>query len=262
VIYATTNSGYGLGLHQDGKAVFCTEETSLTPISLYGETKSAAEGAIMESGTNISFRLATVFGCSRKMRMDLLVNDFVWRAWNDRFIVLFESHFMRNSVHIRDVARAIQFAIINEDRMRGQIYNLGNTEININKMQLCQAIKKHVPDFYITESPINEDPDKRNYIVSNEKLESLGFKCHFSLDYGIQELLMACPIIKNSNIDRFQTYNESLITGINGSGASYLAEYLVSRGDVQVQGITRWHTDRSNKPYQMFKTKFRCLNVI
>ena len=199
VIYATTNSGYGLGLHKDGKAVFCTEETPLTPISIYGETKSAAEAAIMESGNNISFRLATVFGCSRKMRMDLLVNDFVWRAWNDRFIVLFESHFMRNSVHIRDVANAIMWGI-EKDKMRGNIYNLGNTEINISKMQLCQTIKKHIPDFYITESPINEDPDKRNYIVSNEKLESLGWYCKYSLDYGIQEILKACPIIKNSNI--------------------------------------------------------------
>lgn len=202
VIYATTNSGYGLGLHEDGKAVFCTEETPLTPISLYGETKCAAETAIMERGNNISFRLATVFGTSRKMRLDLLVNDFVWRAWNDRFIVLFESHFMRNSVHIKDVARTFEFAIRYHRmyEMQGQIYNLGNTDININKMDLCLAIKKRVPDFYITESPINEDPDKRNYIVSNEKLESLGWKCEYSLDYGICELLKACPIIKHANV--------------------------------------------------------------
>ena len=178
----------------------CTEETPLKPISLYGETKSAAEYALMQKGNAISFRLATVFGTSRKMRMDLLVNDFVWRAWNDRFIVLFESHFMRNFVHVRDVARTIEFAICNDERMRGQVYNVGNTEININKMDLCLAIKANVPEFYITESSFNKDPDQRNYVVSNAKLESLGWKCAYSLDMGIKEVLAACPIVKNANI--------------------------------------------------------------
>ena len=200
IIYTTTNSGYGLGEHKDGKAIHCTEETPLRPISLYGETKSAAEQAIMQNGTAISFRLATVFGTSRKMRMDLLVNDFVWRAWGDRFIVLFESSFLRNFIHIRDVADTIFFAIQNRDQMEGQIYNMGNTTINISKMDLCLAIKKQVPDFYISESEINKDPDQRNYIVSNEKLESLGWKCCHSLDNGISELLKACPIIKHTNI--------------------------------------------------------------
>ena len=198
VIYATTNSGYGLGMHTlDGKPVYCTEETPLSPISLYGETKSNAERAIMASGNNVSFRLATVMGVSRKMRMDLLVNDFVWRAWNDRFIVLFESHFLRNFIHVRDVATAIHLAIT-EKKMRGQVYNLGNTIANVNKMDLCLAIKKQVPDFFITESEINKDPDQRNYIVSNKKLEALGWKCLYSLNDGIRELLMACPIIKNT----------------------------------------------------------------
>ena len=200
VIYATTNSGYGLGQHVDGKPVFCTEETPLKPISVYGETKCAAEKAIMESGNNISFRLATVMGVSRKMRMDLLVNDFTWRAWNDKFIVLFESSFKRNFIHVKDVARAINFSIQGRHQsMRGQVYNLGNTSANVNKMELCLAIKKQVPDFYITESPINKDPDQRNYIVSNEKLESLGWKPNYSLDDTIAELLKACPIIKHSN---------------------------------------------------------------
>jgi len=199
-IYTTTNSGYGLGLHIDGKAVHCTEETPLKPISIYGETKSAGEFALMQNGNAISFRLATVFGTSRKMRMDLIVNDFIYRAWNDRFIVLFESHFMRNFVHVRDVAQTIEFAITNRDRMLGQVYNLGNTSININKMDLCLAIKKQVPDFYITESQINKDPDQRNYVVSNAKLESLGWSCKHSLDMGIAEVLNACPIIKNANV--------------------------------------------------------------
>lgn len=199
VIHMTTNSGYGLGEHREGKAVFCTEETPLRPISLYGETKCAAEKAIMQNGSNISFRLATVFGVSRKMRMDLLINDFTYRAWNDKFLVLFESHFVRNFVHVRDVANTINFAITNQDKMRGQVYNVGNTSINISKMDLCLAIKKQIPDLFITTSEINKDPDQRNYIVSNEKLEKLGWSCKHSLDMGIRELINAGPIIKNTN---------------------------------------------------------------
>lgn len=199
IIHANTNSGYGLGTHTDGKAVFCTEETPLNPISLYGKTKCAAEKAVMDSGNNITFRLATVMGVSRKMRMDLLVNDFTWRAWNDRFIVLFESSFLRNFIHIRDVSYAIEMAMNRSKEMSGQVYNLGNTSANVNKMDLCLAIKKQVPDFYITESEINKDPDQRNYIVSNEKLEKLGWKPIFSLNDAIREVLMACPIVKNTN---------------------------------------------------------------
>jgi nucleoside-diphosphate-sugar epimerase len=198
IIFATTNSGYGLGQYADGKAVYCMEETPLQPISLYGETKCAAENALMQHPHTTSFRLATVMGVSRKMRLDLLVNDFTYRAWNDRFIVLFESNFLRNFIHIQDVANAMIFCIFRGD-MNGQIYNLGNTSANINKMDLCLAIKKHVPDFFITSSEYNKDPDQRNYIVSNEKLEKLGWKPNFSLDDTIREILMACPIIKNSN---------------------------------------------------------------
>jgi len=198
VIYATTNSGYGLGEHSDGKAIFCTEETPLRPISLYGETKCAAEKALMQNGNATSFRLATVMGVSRKMRMDLLVNDFTWRAWNDKFIVLFESHFARNFVHIRDVVSAMSLAL-KTPSMQGQVYNVGNTSANVNKMELCLAIKKQVPDFFITTSEINKDPDQRNYIVSNDKLESLGWRPQFSLDDSIREVLAACPIIKNTN---------------------------------------------------------------
>lgn len=198
IIYTTTNSGYGTGQHNNGKAVYCTETTPLSPISIYGETKCAAENAIMQCKNSTSFRLATVMGVSRKMRMDLLVNDFTWRAWNDKFIVLFESHFLRNFVHVKDVVQAIIFAL-NNDSMNGQIYNVGNTSANVNKMQLCMAIKKYIPDFYITESEINKDPDQRNYIVSNEKLEKLGWSPKYSLEDSIQEIIMACPIIKNTN---------------------------------------------------------------
>ena len=198
VIFTTTNSGYGLGQHVDGKAVYCTESTPLKPISLYGETKCAAENALMQTGNAVSFRLATVMGVSRKMRMDLLVNDFTWRAWNDRFIVLFESQFLRNFIHIRDVANAIYWAIATGG-MKGQVYNVGNTSANVNKMDLCLVIKKQIPDFFITESEYNKDPDQRNYIVSNEKLEKTGWRPVWSLDDAIREVLMACPIIKNTN---------------------------------------------------------------
>lgn len=200
VIHANTNSGYGLGKHIDGKAVYCTEETPLNPISLYGKTKCAAEKAIMAFGNNITFRLATVMGVSRKMRMDLLVNDFTYKAWNDRYIVLFESTFLRNFIHIRDVVKAIEWSLFHfTNKMRGQVYNVGNTSANVNKLDLCLAIKKQVPEFYITESPINKDPDQRNYIVSNNKLEAIGWKPDFSLDDAIREVLEACPIIKNTN---------------------------------------------------------------
>jgi nucleoside-diphosphate-sugar epimerase len=200
VIFTTTNSGYGLGQHVDGKAIYCNEETPVNPISLYGETKCMAEKVLSDTQKAICLRLATVFGVSRKMRMDLIVNDFTWRAYNDRFIILFESHFLRNFVHIRDVAKTIKFCILKRQEMCGQVYNVGNSSANMNKMDLCLTIKKYVPEFCIMESPINKDPDQRNYIVSNEKLEKLGWECDYSLDMGIREVLKACPIIKHSNV--------------------------------------------------------------
>jgi nucleoside-diphosphate-sugar epimerase len=199
IIYTTTNSGYGTGDHSNGNAIHCNESTPLKPISLYGETKCMAEKYLMDVGNAISFRLATVFGISPKMRLDLLINDFVWRAWNDKFIVLFESHFLRNFIHIQDVANTVSFAISNQSKMKGEVYNVGNTSINMSKMDLCLEIKKQIPEFYITTSEINKDPDQRNYIVSNEKLESLGWKCNYDLQMGISEIIKACPIIKNTN---------------------------------------------------------------
>lgn len=198
VIYANTNSGYGLGEYSDGAPVYCTEETPLRPISSYGRTKCAGEKILMQNSNATSFRLATVMGVSRKMRMDLLVNEFTWKAWNDRYIVLFEAHFNRNFIHVRDVATALAMPLT-LPKMQGQVYNLGNTSANVSKMGLCLAIKQHLPDFFIAVSEINKDPDQRNYIVSNEKLEALGWEPNFSLDDTIRELLKACPIIKNTN---------------------------------------------------------------
>ncbi len=194
VLMPITNSGYGVG--QDG--IYCTEETPLNPISTYGQTKVDAEKIILERENSISFRLATVFGMSSRMRLDLLVNDFTYRAVNDGFIVIFEGHFKRNYIHIRDVANAFIHGIDNFDTMKGEAYNVGLSDANLSKLELCEIIKKQVPNFTIMEAEIGQDPDQRNYIVSNDKIEATGFKPKFSLDMGIKELLKGYTIINNS----------------------------------------------------------------
>lgn len=194
IIIPITNSGYGIG--QQG--VFCTEETPMKPISLYGSTKVEAEHIAFEHGNTISLRLATVFGMSPRMRLDLLVNDFTYRAVTDRFLVVFEGHFKRNYIHVRDVARAFVHALDNFERMKNEPYNVGLSDANLSKLELCARIKEQVPDFLYLEAPIGEDPDKRDYIVSNEKIEKTGFKPAYSLDRGIRELLKGYRIITNS----------------------------------------------------------------
>jgi len=192
IIFPTTNSGYGVG-EEDA---YCTEESPLHPISEYGRTKVEVEKAFLDKGNAITYRLATVFGMSSRMRMDLLVNDFVYRAYKDRFIILFEEHFRRNYIHIRDVAKAFIFGIDNYEKMKGEPYNVGLSSANLTKRQLCEKIRKYVPEFYIHSSPIGEDPDKRDYIVSNDKIESLGWKPDYTLDMGIIELLKGYKILK------------------------------------------------------------------
>lgn len=194
IMMPVTNSGYGVG--EAGK--FCTEETPLRPLSLYGRTKVAAEQAVLERGNSISFRLATVFGLSPRMRIDLLVNDFVYRAVNDRAVVLFEPHFKRNYIHVRDVARAFLHGICNFESMRDQPYNVGLSDANLSKLELCRQIQKHLPKFVFLEAPIGEDPDKRDYIVSNEKIERTGYRPAHSLDDGIAELIKGYRMIRNS----------------------------------------------------------------
>lgn len=194
LIYPTTNSGYGIG--EKGK--LCTEETPLRPISLYGVTKVEAERAVLEAGNSITFRLATVFGMSPRMRIDLLVNDFVYRAVTDRTVTVFEGHAQRNYIHVRDVARAFLHALDQFERMQGQPYNVGLSEANLSKLQLCAKIKQHVPEFVYLEAPVGEDPDKRDYIVSNAKLEATGFRPAYSLDDGICELLKGYTVIRNT----------------------------------------------------------------
>lgn len=180
-----SNSGYGVG--ETGK--YCTEETPMRPITLYGRTKVEAEDIALSHPNSISLRLATVFGMSPRMRLDLLVNDFTHRAVFDRVVVLFEAHFKRNYIHVRDVARAFMHGMANAERMRGNAYNVGLSDANLSKLELCEVIKRHVPGFTIIQSNIGEDPDKRDYIVSNEKIEATGFKPQFSIDAGIKELL-------------------------------------------------------------------------
>jgi nucleoside-diphosphate-sugar epimerase len=192
MLFPTTNSGYGIG----EKDSFCAEESPLRPISEYGRTKVEIEKLFLEKGNAVTFRLATVFGMSPRMRMDLLVNDFVYRAFKDRFIILFEEHFRRNYIHIRDVASAFIFGIQNYEQMKGEAFNVGLSSANLTKMELCTKIKEHIPDFYIHCSDVGQDPDKRDYLVSNAKIESIGFQAQHSLDDGIKELLKGYQILK------------------------------------------------------------------
>ena len=194
VIFPTTNSGYGVG--EKGK--HCTEQTPLRPISLYGKLKVQAEEAILASGHGITLRLATAFGVSPRMRLDLLVNDFTYRAVYDRFVVLFEAHFKRNYIHVRDIAKAFVHSLNHFDTMNNQPYNVGLSDANLSKLELCQEIKKQVPDFYFVEAAIGEDPDKRDYVVSNAKIEKTGFKPDVSLPQGIAELIKGYKIIKRN----------------------------------------------------------------
>jgi len=194
ILMPTTNSAYGTGDENN----HCTEKSELRPISSYAKEKVAVERALMKRRNSISFRLATVFGMSPRMRIDLLVNDFTYRAVHDRFVVLFESHFKRNFIHIRDVTRAFLHAIDNYEKMAGQIYNVGLSDANLSKKELCEKIQQYVPSFIFQEAAIGKDPDQRNYVVSNKKMEDTGFSPIHSLDSGIQELAKGYTMIKNS----------------------------------------------------------------
>ena len=194
IIYPNTNSGYGIGKADN----FCTEDSPLQPVSLYGKLKVETEQAIRERGNCVIFRLATVFGASPRMRMDLLVNDFVYRAFKDRAIVLFEAHFKRNYVHVRDVVGAFLYSIDHFDAMHDDVYNLGLDAANYTKMELCQEIKKKIPELNIFEAKVGTDPDKRDYVVSNEKLRKVGYQAKITIEEGIDELLKAYQIVHTS----------------------------------------------------------------
>jgi nucleoside-diphosphate-sugar epimerase len=185
VVFPTTNSGYGT----KSKDSYCTEDTPLEPISLYGKTKMQAEADLLASPDTITLRLATVFGMSPRMRLDLLVNHFVYAAATQRYIVIFEKDFMRNYVHARDVADCFIHCVEHAEAMVGRCYNFGLDTANLSKEQLALQIKKHVPDFCIEFASFGSDPDRRNYIVSNQRMRDAGFEARRSVDEGIVELL-------------------------------------------------------------------------
>ena len=194
ILMPTTNSAYGSG----DKDNFCTEESPLNPISSYAIEKVEVEKRLMERENVISFRLATVFGMSPRMRIDLLVNDFVYRAGRDKAIVLFESHFKRNYIHVRDVAKTFVHGMENFDTMKGQIFNVGLSSANISKKELCEKIQEQIPEFRIIEAAVGKDPDQRNYIVSNEKLERTGWLPDVMIEDGIRELIQGYRMLKNN----------------------------------------------------------------
>ena len=194
LIFPSTNSGYGIG----EAGLFCDENTPLRPISLYGRLKVDVESLLLEKGNCVTFRFATLFGISPRMRLDLLVNDFTYRAVTDRCVVLFQPHFKRNYLHVRDGARAFVHALHNYEEMKGRPYNVGLSDANLSKLELCEVIKKYVPEFHHVAAEFGQDPDQRNYIVSNERIEATGFKPAVSLDDGIQELIKGFQVIQRN----------------------------------------------------------------
>lgn len=197
LILPNTNSQYG------SSDSIITEESPFNPLSLYAKTKCDAENIMLANGNGVSLRLATVFGVSPRMRTDLLVNDFVYKSIVDGYLVLFEAHFKRNYIHVQDIARTFQFIIENYDKCKGQAFNVGLSTANLSKLELAEKIKSHIPSLVIKQDDFKEDFDKRNYIVSNEKLESLGWKPIYDLDYGIKQLISAYKIVINKNNQNF-----------------------------------------------------------
>ena len=197
LILPNTNSQYG------SSDSIITEESPFNPLSLYAKTKCDAENKMLENGNGVSLRLATVFGVSPRMRTDLLVNDFVYKSVVDGYLVLFEAHFKRNYIHVQDIARTFQFIIENYDKCKGHAFNVGLSTANLSKLELAEKIKSNIPSLVIKQDDFKEDFDKRNYIVSNEKLEALGWKPIYDLDYGIKQLLSAYKIVINKNNQNF-----------------------------------------------------------
>jgi nucleoside-diphosphate-sugar epimerase len=195
MIFPSTNSGYGVGAAD----IQCDEDTPLRPVSLYGRLKVDLESQLLDVGRFVTFRFATLFGTSPRMRLDLLVNDFTYRAVTDRFVVLFEAHFKRNYLHVRDAARAFAHVIANYDRMKGRPYNVGLSDANLSKLELCTLIASHTPGFQVVTADIGTDPDQRNYIVSNARIEATGFRPAFGLDDGIRGLIKCYQILRRGD---------------------------------------------------------------
>jgi nucleoside-diphosphate-sugar epimerase len=190
VLFGSTGSNYGALTDE-----ICTEETPLNPLSLYGKTKTAAELHLMEHNETIAFRFATAFGVSPRMRLDLLVNEFVHAALKMRYLVVYESHFMRTFIHVQDIARVFLFALENTSKMKGQVYNVGSEAMNFSKAQVCEMIRAKV-DYYLHYAAVGQDADKRNYVVSYKRINALGYQTTISLEQGIDELVRACEALE------------------------------------------------------------------
>jgi len=197
LIMPNTNSQYG------SSDSIITEDSPFKPLSLYAKTKCDAEDVVLQKGNGVALRLATVFGVSPRMRQDLLVNDFVYKSIVDGYLVLFEAHFKRNYIHVQDIAQTFEFMICNYDHCKGQAYNVGLSNANLSKLELAQKIKEHIPNLVIKQDEFKEDFDKRNYIVSNKKIESLGWRPLYDLDYGIKQLVDAYSFIITNNNRNF-----------------------------------------------------------
>lgn len=190
VLFGSTGSNYGALVDE-----VCTEETPLNPLSLYGKTKTAAERYLMDHCRTIAYRFATAFGVSPRMRLDLLVNDFVYTAMKMKYLVIYESHFMRTFIHVYDIARSFLFALEHAQQMAGQVYNVGSETMNYSKAQVCELIRRKV-DYYLHFADVGEDADKRNYVVSYKKIKALGYDTTIGLEEGIDELVRAVPLLE------------------------------------------------------------------
>lgn len=193
ILFGSTGSNYGAV-----KEGICTEDTPLNPLSLYGETKTQAERFLIENSNSTAYRFATAFGLSPRLRLDLLINDFVNKAINQKYIVVYESHFMRTFIHVRDIARSFIFAIENEDKMSGEVYNVGSNSMNFSKRQVCELIQNRV-DYYLHLADIGSDIDKRDYVVSYDKINKLGFDTTITIEQGIDELVSGIKCIKHND---------------------------------------------------------------
>lgn len=193
VLFGSTGSNYGALVDE-----ICTEETPLNPLSLYGKTKTAAEQYLRENATCIAYRFATAFGVSPRLRLDLLINDFTYQAVKQKYLVVYESHFMRTFIHVHDIARSFLFAIDNADRMKGEVYNIGSEKMNYSKRDICSMIQKET-GAYIHYADVGEDADKRNYVVSYKKINSLGYDTTITVEAGIKELVRALQVIQVHN---------------------------------------------------------------
>lgn len=190
LLFGSTGSNYGevVGI--------CTETTPLNPLSIYGRTKTEAESLVMNRPNSTAFRFATAFGVSPRLRLDLLVNDLTHKSLTEGYAVVYESHFMRTFIHVRDMSKAFLFAIRNKETMKDNVYNVGSDDMNFTKKEICEIIKKELPSTYFNYADVGEDADKRNYKVSYDKIKSLGYSTEVSLKEGIQELIKASKLVK------------------------------------------------------------------